>query len=218
MNHATALSHLESLFPYHQIGHDDPNAADKLKHKLKQLVSKHQLFKEINTIVRAKAHSDVKIQRIMSLNPGIAETAARALLSTDFAGRTGIPSYMLTNNNQAISSIRKIEIVSKIDFCETRHGITIATDHDLNRIVVSFPGKPDQGVISHLKGYGFRWAPSKGMWLGNIGSYRLRKAQEIWDMLKPESWKHYDKAQAVTTTERQEPGVQAQAITQETRN
>lgn len=185
---------IERLFKYeNNIGHDDPKAEEKLRHKLKQLQDKQTMFKAINAINRkSKLSVQEKVSELVKLiGNDISRETALGLLQPDSIGRTGIASYELTNNNGVIKNVQdrlaKIKRVESMDeFDEEKHGVRIYIDKSENRIFIDFPSKPKQSIIDHIKGYGFRWRPSEQLWSGNIDGYRLRKAKEVWEMMEQE--------------------------------
>jgi len=194
MSNSQSTAFIERLFKYdNNIGHDDPQAEQKLRHKLKQLQDKQTMFKAINAINRKnKLTIQEKVSELVKLiGNDISRETALGLLQPDYAGRTGIPSYELTNNNGVMNNV--LERLSKIarveampEFNEKRNGVHIYIDKDENRIFVDFKGKPSQEVISHLKSYGFRWRPSEKVWSGNIDGYRLERAKKVWEMVPQE--------------------------------
>lgn len=189
MNNSQARTFLERLFPYPAIGHDDPNAVKKLNDKLEKLQAKQELWKAINSIIRKSSKEPViAMTAICKLDDRITQEVASGLLLPDFVGRVGIPSFELTNNNGGIQAIHgrlaKIQRVESMEeFSEIRNGVTIEIDKGLNRITLHFPFRPEQPICNHLKHCGYRWAPSKGMWLGNISKYRLQGAKKVWELV-----------------------------------
>jgi len=184
---------IERLFKYDpNIGHDDPQAEEKLQHKLKQLQAKQTMFKAINAINRKKSTIKEKVAELVKLiGNGIDETTALGLLQPDSIGRTGIASYELTNNNGVIKNVQdrlaKIKRVESMEgFDEEKHGVRIYIDKTENRIFIDFPDRPKQAIIDHIKSYGFRWRPTEKLWSGNIDGYRLGKAKKVWEMMEEE--------------------------------
>lgn len=194
MSTSQSTAFIEKLFRYdNNIGHDDPQAEEKLRHKLKQLQDKQTMFKAINAINRkSKLTIQEKVSELVKLiGNDISRETALGLLQPDYCGRTGIPSYELTNNNGVINNV--LERLAKIarveampEFDEKRNGVRIYIDKDENRIFVDFKGRPSQEVIDHLKHYGFRWRPSEKVWSGNIDKYRLERAKKVWEMVPQE--------------------------------
>ena len=194
MSNSQSTAFVERLFSYeNNIGHDDPQAEQKLRHKLKQLQDKQTMFKTINAINRkSKLTIQEKVSELVKLiGNDISRETALGLLQPDSCGRTGIPSFELTNNNGVMNNV--LERLAKIarveampEFDEKRNGVRIYIDKDENRIFADFKGRPSQEVIDHLKHYGFRWRPSEKVWSGNIDKYRLERAKKVWEMVPQE--------------------------------
>jgi len=148
---------------------EDSDAVTKLKAKIAKLEAAQEQYKAINKAVRKhkKAGTEAQVAALMEL--GLSEATAHKTLEPDFAGRAGIPSYVLTNNNANIRRLKKrvpqVEALQEAKPSEEEG--TEATFEDApqdNRVRLYFPGKPDASVRSHLKRNGFRWAPSLGCW------------------------------------------------------
>lgn len=192
MTNSSANSFLERLFPYPAIGHDDPNAVEKLNDKLKQLQAKQELWKAIRKITATNAPNDLMVKAIVALDNRITEEVAIGLLSPDHGGRIGIADYQLQNNNGVMKSIRdrlgKLQRVEAMpEYNEAKNGVNIHIDKDLNRIVVSFDTKPSNDILplitKQLKQSGFRWSGQNQRWTGNISKYRLIDAQKVFSMV-----------------------------------
>ena len=131
------------------------------------------VMREANKIVRRKRGSiDDKIPELLQL--GLSEEAARGLFEPDFGGRTGFPSYALTNNNALIKRIK--EKIAKLEAAETQqeaeeeHGVT--TYEDPEGQIVLYHSVEDgtvakgetRAVKDTLKKWGFRWYRKGGFW------------------------------------------------------
>jgi hypothetical protein len=159
------------------ISSDDPTAIDKLKAKLAKLEAEQAQMVATNKAVRSKDPTAA----LTALGFGAATIGA--LLTPDYAGRKGIPSYALSNASAVIRQTRqrieqlerectRVQVVT-----ETNIGLTAIENTDANRVQLIFPGKPDAETRTLLKRYGFRWSPSEGAWqrlLNNAGIYAAR--------------------------------------------
>lgn len=58
---------------------------------------------------------------------------------------------------------------------------TMTINNDLNGIELTFPGKPEQNILTALKTNGFRWHKQKKVWYAKQTPERLTVAQEIID-------------------------------------
>lgn len=162
------------------ISSDDPEAIVKLKEKLAKLETQQEQSKTINKCVR-------KNDRAGLIAMGLSEVTVEKLFIPDFANRTGIPSYVLTNNSAEIRRLKKrIEEEQTKAGQETSEltvaGIRIVDSVEDNRFQIFFPGKPSEAIRSKLKQNGFRWASSVGAWMRNRvlrSDYLLTFAREV---------------------------------------
>jgi multidrug efflux pump subunit AcrB len=152
------------------ISSDDPEAITKLKDKIASLKADQEQNKAVNKIVKSKKKSYTIEQKKEDLSKiGLKDHTIDLLFEPDCLGDTGIPSYRLTNNNANIrrleERLKTLEIKSKDETKEYIIGdITISDNVEDNRVMVYFPGKPDQEMIHKLKGRGFRWSPTNECW------------------------------------------------------
>lgn len=145
------------------ISSDDPEAVPKLKAKLEDLNASREKMRKANTAIRAGGDVVGKLTEL-----GFSEKRAQELLQPDPMGRIGFPAYALQN-----ASTEGARITARIKDLEKRAatparppetigGATI-TEED-NRVRVAFPCVPAESVRKDLKGAGFRWSPSVGVW------------------------------------------------------
>lgn len=155
------------------ISSSDVDAIEKLELKLCNLRSLQDRMKEANAAIRKYAKNGTDVQIVALIDLGYDLQQAQSILTPDCYGIIGFPSFALTNNNAKIKNTEQRiteltrkrqlpEVVKKND--ET--GVSIEIVPEENRVRVFFPGKPDSTVITKLKQYGFRWAPSQGAWSG----------------------------------------------------
>ncbi|MPN48640.1 hypothetical protein SDC9_196251 [bioreactor metagenome] len=107
------------------------------------------------------------------------------LQTPDYAGRTGYPSFQLTNNNANIRRIKKrIEELEKIALSASQEikkvfGEITYLEAD-NRVQLLFPDKPADAIRKILKDHSFRFSPSRNnAWvrhLNNAGRYAAERA------------------------------------------
>jgi len=158
---------------------DDPDATEKLVAKIVRLEQRQEMMKKANRLVRKENQDELA-------EMGFSEAVIAGLLTPDFCGRVGFPSYMLTNNNANIRRMKKrvVHIAAHADDETTEIEIgpvRIVDDVDANRLQVFFPDKPTAEVRAQLKQSGFRWAPSIGAWQrhrsnqANYESHRIVK-------------------------------------------
>mgnify|MGYP001612048507 CR=1 FL=1 len=128
------------------ISSDDPEAVVKLKTKLDELGRGQALMKAANAEAR--------------------KTGADRLY----------PAYALANNNGNMARIR--ERIKTLTARETMtevapvigNGWTLAEDAADNRIMFTFGNIPPEATRSILKGWGFKWSPTRGSWVRMLNS------------------------------------------------
>jgi hypothetical protein len=171
------------------VSSDDPKAAEKLRAQLAALKRRQEEWKAINAAIRkhAKAGRAAQVAALIAL--GLPNGAAEELLTPDFANRIGIANFQLQNNNANIRRIEKrlTELSARATAPEADvvsgvvDGIAyeIAENRPVNRLQISFAGKPSSEVRQRLKAGGFRWAPSQNAWqrqLSNAAWYQAKHA------------------------------------------
>lgn len=149
------------------ISSDNPDAIEELKEKLKKCQEFQDHAKTVNKIVRKKIPDDKKIIELIA--SGMHEGTAQKCLIPDYVGRIGIPAYALTNNNANMRRIKeRIEQLEKeksdITTEQVIGNISIINSVEENRILITFPGIPDEAIRNKLKSDGFRWSPSNKSW------------------------------------------------------
>lgn len=173
---------VESLLNGTAISSDDPNAIDKLTEKIERLEATQELYKSINKIIKKKGTDAEKLVQLQDL--GLKEVSAVKLLTPDYVGRIGIPSYKLTNNNAVIRNAKqRIEYLSKVATIESSeeeiNGIKLVVSSEDNRVQLFFPGKPSEEIRKSLKSSGFHWANSLGCWMKMLSAYAIHQAKTI---------------------------------------
>ena len=152
------------------VSSDDPDAIDKLQEKVAKLEADQSRMKLANAAIRREKKNGPVEQLAALVRLGYPEAIAGKLLQPDFCGRIGFPNYMLTNNNANIRRIKaRIEELGRRPTedveREVEGGIRYREDVGENRVMLFFPGKPDEHVRRTLKGYGFKWSPTRGAWV-----------------------------------------------------
>jgi hypothetical protein len=165
---AAAIRHLRpDLRP---IMAGDADAIDRLQAKIAKAEDYQRRCKECNSAIRkhTKAGAAAQVAALMDLN--FSEALAIKILQPDYAGRIGIPSYELTNNNANIRRMKeRVEQLERQNATpetelEGENGIRMEDCPPDNRVRLYFPGKPEVDIRYKLKCSGFRWAPSLGCW------------------------------------------------------
>lgn len=144
-------------------------AIQQLEDKLQKLERYQEVMKLANKIIRSK--KDVTARLISEA--GFTEAQALEMQQPDFAGRVGVPDYMLTNNNAEIRRTRqRLEAEKQNQEARAEEGEK-RTDFDgghilenieANRLQIIFDSIPSAALRDKLKGRGFRWSPSNQAW------------------------------------------------------
>ncbi|HYV99643.1 MAG TPA: DUF3560 domain-containing protein [Gemmatimonadaceae bacterium] len=143
------------------ISSDDPDAVEKLEARVRELEAARDFWKRVNRAVRSK-HPRGALAEL-----GLGAEKIEELLTPDFAGRTGIPAYRLTNSSGELKRLRgRIESLRMARAAEPKAKqigeVRIAEEE--NRVRIYFPGKPSEEIRKLCKSSGFRWSPSAGAW------------------------------------------------------
>jgi hypothetical protein len=165
------------------VSSDDPDGVEKLTEKLAKLEARQALMVGANKAIRAK-----DTPALVAL---VGEAAATKLMTPDYMGRLGFPSYALSNNSATIrvtkARIERLKVMAgavtkKI---ETNLGFEIVENAEANRVQIIFPGKPDEATRKVLKANGFRWAPSEGAWQRLLNNASRWAAERVVKALTP---------------------------------
>jgi hypothetical protein len=155
------------------ISSDDPCAVEKLKAKLATQEDFQTRLKQINALCRKAKLTKSDLEQDRKLETlGLTPDERKYLFSWGECKADGIvafPSYLLTNNNATIRSIKEriksLEVKAKQQSKEwIINGVTISDNVEDNRLQLYFHGKPAETVRSALKSHGFRWSPTNGCW------------------------------------------------------
>ena len=159
--------------PHAPIKSSDPDAVERLEAKLANYKKMQETMKAANAIIR-KAKGDKEKAIVGLLEIGLSEKTATNILTPDFCGRIGFPSYHLSNNLAEIKRLEKrLVSVKQAQTAEpeettTESGICIEKCPQENRIRIYFPAKPEEEMRALLKSYGFRWSPRLQAWQAYI--------------------------------------------------
>lgn len=149
---------------------DDDDAIEQLEAKIADAQAEQERHKAINKIVKRKPKNEQTPEKLADLAAlGLSERLAAQMFVADFAGRFGIPSYELTNNNanirrmqQRITEIKRRQ--NNAAEAEANGGIAISYSPDRAYCSVTFAEKPEYEIREALKAGGFRWG--SGSWSG----------------------------------------------------
>ena len=176
---------------------DDSQAVEKLEARIASLERTQEQMKAANAIIRQKIDGSEKA-RLLQTELGLTEDDIREIMTPDYMGRIGFPSYALQNNNQNIHRLRgRLEHLRKMRVLAERqkaaresgkedgivfNGGKIVDNVAANRIQILFDAKPDAGIRAELKQAGFRWAPSHSAWQAFRNERTMARAREILEI------------------------------------
>lgn len=170
----------------------DADAVERLAVELDKARLYHAAVKGANAIIRREqragdgpSHTWQERAALILQAEGLPDRRIRSALTPDYAGRYGLPSYILTNNG---ANIRRMEArlaalqaakASPVEIRESESGITLEDDPPANRVRLIFPGKPAEEIRTRLKKAGFRWSPTAGAWQAYRNTWSIQAAQQI---------------------------------------
>jgi len=136
------------------ISQDDPEAIKKLKEKIQGLIESREETKALKIIQRDYSFSkeDMRSVHLTSLGAEIRRCKKR------------------------IESLQALDKVKAEEW--KNNNITLEVNKDENRIMLYFPGKPEEEIRKDLKRHGFRWSPNNQAWQSYINQYNLDFAKE----------------------------------------
>jgi hypothetical protein len=158
------------------ISSDDPDAVAKLRRQFEDLEHRQATYVSTNKMIR-------KGDREGLAGLGFSETEIAKLFEPDWAGRIGIPDYVMKNNGANIRRLRKrIESLEAKATAPAREpiegeGYRIVEDLELNRCCVEFDAKPEVQIRRELKLNGFRWSPTRDAWIRQLSNGAWHAAQ-----------------------------------------
>lgn len=162
----------------------DDNAIERLTAEIAQAEAVQARMKQANAAIRRtkKAGPGAQVAALVAL--GFTEGRAAQLLKPDFCGRIGFADFELTNNSANIRRMK--ERLEKIGAAKARPDTEAQGKHAHialcpadNRIRLTFPGKPDAATRDTLKGAGFRWTPSLGVWQSYVNQRAMEVARKV---------------------------------------
>ena len=168
------------------ISSDDPEAVTKLEAKLAALEAEQSDMKKVNAYWRK--------HRTMHGYPGLSVEEATQIdegmkTAYSWVQKNGpCESWKLQNNNANMRRIRqRIETLKKVralpeDSGWVFDGGRVEMNTEYNRIQVFFDTKPSEEIRKELKRWGFKWAPSLGVWqrhLNGNGMYAVKQVKFI---------------------------------------
>ena len=167
------------------ISADDPDAVQKLKAKLEGLERDQESMKAVNAYYRKHKTLDgypgLDAEEIEKLKASMARDWRK--------GPVPYPSFHLTNNNASIRQTKK-RIEELTQRADTEYegwafeGGRVEMNREANRLQIHLNEKPSAEVRAALKGKGFRWAPSAGVWQRQLNNDAIWAAKHL-ECLRP---------------------------------
>lgn len=163
---------------------DAGGEAEIMKMKLANAERHQAMMKACNKIIRSKKLSDNEKIVKMVKDVGISEDAAIDNMTPDCMGEIGFPHYRLSNNNANIKRMktRVVDMQTKEDTPTSEiefNGGSIIDNTEDDRVQIDFDSKPGDAMRTKLKGSGWRWAPSVGMWQRKRTPAAMTSAKQI---------------------------------------
>lgn len=170
----------------HSISSDDPEAILKLREKLATVERERERAAEVNARIRSakrKGNGWQEVARAELAALGLKPATIDAALAPDFAGRTGVPAYALTNLAAEARRIRgRITVLEREATRPPTEASTlgaIRVEEGDNRVRIALPSKPSEATRALLKSGGFRWSPTAGAWQRQATDNARRDARAL---------------------------------------
>ena len=136
------------------ISSDDPEAILRLKEKLDKVLNQIEEWKKVPKKPRTFDHSREDARHYMI--PNLQAEKRRILKRIEaLKNQAEIKAENWQNNN-----------------------IKLEVNTELNRIMLFFPGKPDNETRTSLKRHGWRWSPNSQAWLAYIKDHNIEYAKK----------------------------------------
>lgn len=166
------------------ISSDDPEAVTKLENQLVELEENQSYMKRANAYYRKHG----TMRGYGGLDDNEAATVDERIKGGYSWAQQPYPAYKLQNNNANIRRVRnRIAELKKKSTLSPDAGWAFDGGHvvmnvDANRIQIFFDSKPNEEIRKELKRWGFKWAPSLGVWqrhLNGNGMYAVKQVKSI---------------------------------------
>lgn len=154
-----------------------------MEKKLASAEADQTRMKAVNKILRSKKTSDDAKMLQLRDEFGMPKQLVHNLMNPDW-GKPGYPAYKLTNNNANIKRMKErvTEMKAREDTPTTEitfAGGTIIDSNEDDRVQIYYDDKPDDAMRAKLKGSGWRWSPSNGVWQRKRTPAAMTSAKQI---------------------------------------
>ena len=145
---------------------------ERLQEKIESLTRSQEMMKAANKIIRNKKLAEVeKVDELVAL--GFTEQQSVQIMTPDYIGRVGFPSFALSNN---LAKIKDAEyrmkqheaMAGKKDEEKEYPWGKLQTSYSDERYRFIFDGKPAGEVINLMKSHGFKWSRANMAWQRQI--------------------------------------------------
>lgn len=144
---------VKNLENNYAISQDDPEATKRLKEKIQALENDRIKVKALKIIPRDYSFSELDMRSVSLTSLG-AE---------------------IRRCKQRLEQLKKLDSVEAQEW--KNNLITLEVNKDENRIMIYFPGKPDEETRKKLKQNGWRWSPINSAWQSYIHDYKIEWAK-----------------------------------------
>lgn len=167
-----------------------------LKEKLTEAESIHKKNLDGNKLLKKlRATSDYKLQDLIDglINLGFTEEKAKS--EANYMFKHSYAGFSTTNSNAKVKRIKdQIALEEKLNARKNQTGNKeflfkgghIIDNYELNKIQISFEGKPDEKTRSFLKksGQAFKWSPNNGVWQRQLNTYYSLNRKDLFEFLE----------------------------------
>ena len=145
---------------------------ERLQEKIDNLTRSQEMMKAANKVIRSKKLAEVeKVDELVAL--GFTEQQSVQIMTPDYIGRVGFPSFALSNN---LAKIKDAEyrmkqheaMAGKKDDEKEYHWGKLQISYSDERYRFIFDEKPAGEVINLMKSHGFKWSRANMAWQRQI--------------------------------------------------
>lgn len=167
-----------------------------LKEKLIQAEKNHQQYLKGNKLYkRIRADKNATKQDLIDGLTAIGFSEEESKKEANYFLKYSYAAFSTTNSNAKVKRIKdQIALEEKLNARKNQignkefsfKGGTVLDNYELNKIQVSFEGKPDEKTRSFLKksGQAFKWSPSNGVWQRQLNTYYSLNRKDLFEFLE----------------------------------
>lgn len=160
---------------------------EKATKEMNQRKALAEKYRQINKALRSNKNNPQEQYNTLK-QAGFNEKVIFQVLTPDYMGRTGIPQYMMSNNNANIKRLenRVKELSNKAakayedrEFKYAFSGGYVLLNYEADRVQIIYNAKPDAATITALKGKAFKWSPFHKAWQRKITANAINEASTL---------------------------------------